>query len=88
MKAYIEERRKKTVGTWPRCGPDTYVAVQLVPDGVKPLNYLNSKIAKMRGIKIIYCGEGYSDRDKTSRSMLSQARREAEKVKGLYEQNS
>ena len=33
--AYLEVRTQKQVGTWPRCGPDTYVAVQIVPDGAE-----------------------------------------------------
>ena len=85
MKAYIEERSQKSVGTWPKSGPNTYVAVQLVPDGVPPLRYLNHKVAKMRGIQIIYCGEGYSNRDKSPNSMLNQARDYAKKVKQKYD---
>ena len=80
MKAYLEIRSQHSVGTWPKCGPDKYVAVQIVPDGVQKLTYLNSRIARMRGIKIVYCGEGYSNRQKTERSMLSQAIMKARRI--------
>lgn len=84
MKAYIEERSQHSKGTWPRSGPDRYVAVQIVPDNVEPLIILNRIVAAKRGIKIIYCGEGYSDRDKTDRSMLNQARQKALEIKKQY----
>jgi hypothetical protein len=84
MKAYIEERSQHSKGSWPRSGPDRYVAVQIVPDNVEPLICLNRTVAAKRGIKIIYCGEGYSDRDKTDRSMLNQARQKALKIKERY----
>jgi hypothetical protein len=84
MKAYIEERSQHAKGTWPRSGPDRYVAVQIVPDNVEPLIILNRIVAAKRGIKIIYCGEGYSDRDKTDRSMLNQARQKALEIKERY----
>ena len=59
MKAIVEIRSQKSRGTFPRCGPDRYVAVQVVPDGVQPLTVLRSDVAKKRGIEIIHCGEGY-----------------------------
>jgi len=40
-------------------GPDTYVAVQIVPDGVDPLKVLREDIAAKRGIAIKYFGTGY-----------------------------
>lgn len=61
--AYLEIRSQKAVGSWPRQGPDKYVAVQIVPDGAKPLRALNRAIAKKRGITIEYFGEGYSRND-------------------------
>lgn len=60
-------------------GPDTYVSVQCVPDGVCPLTYLNRKVAKKRNIILIYCGEGYRKND-GPKSMLGQAIAKAEKV--------
>ncbi len=80
--AYVEERSQHSVGgvNGRFGGPDTYVAVQIVPDGVDRLVALNRKVAAHRGIEIIYCGEGYSDRQETSRSMLNQARTEANRV--------
>ena len=72
MKAYIEIRSQKAVGTWPKCGPDKYVMVQIVPDNVAKLSVLNHSVAKKRGIKLIYCGEGYSNRT-SDRSMYGQA---------------
>jgi hypothetical protein len=66
--AYLEVRSQHVVGTWPKCGPDRYVAVQIVPAGVEPLKCLNMAAAKRRGIQIVYCGEGYSNRCQTNRS--------------------
>lgn len=60
MKAYLEVRSQKSKGKWPKSGPDIYVAIQIVPNGVSRLKYLNHKVANKRGIKIIYIGEGYS----------------------------
>src|SRR5262245_9356732 len=53
-------------------GPDTYVAVQEIPEGVEPLYYLNYYNARRRGIKIHYMGEGYSAH-RGERSMLGRA---------------
>ena len=53
MKAYVEIRRQKSRGTWPKCGPDTYVAVQVVPDNVQKLVSLQQKAANNRGITLI-----------------------------------
>lgn len=41
-------------------GPDIYIAVQEVPDGVEPLKALRADSARKRGIRIVYFGEGYS----------------------------
>jgi len=54
-KAYVEVRSQSR----PKFGPDTYVAVQVVPEGAVRLKVLNYKIAKKRNIEIIHCGEGY-----------------------------
>jgi len=78
--AYIEVRRQSPKGTFPAAGPDTYVMVQVVPDGVNRLTVLNRKVAAKRGIELIYCGEGYHDRQKTPRSMLNQAMANAEVI--------
>ena len=59
MKAIIETRSQKASGKWPKQGPGKYVAVQIVPDGVAPLEALRSDSAEKRGIKIIECGEYY-----------------------------
>ena len=80
MQAIICERCQKSRGTWPASGPDTYVAVQIVPDGVEPLRVLNRAVAAKRGIKIVYCGEGYSNRCGSGRSMLDLARDKAKEV--------
>jgi len=80
MKAYVEERRQGAKGTWPARGPDTYVAVQIVPEGVEPLKQLNHRVAAHRGIEIVYCGEGYSNRCGSGRSMLDRARTKAEEI--------
>lgn len=69
-------------------GPDTYVAVQIVPFGVEPLHLLNAKVAKARGIRIIYCGDGYRRNQATNRSMLGQAWILGRKVKQAVEQTN
>jgi hypothetical protein len=76
MKAYLETRRQKAKGAWPKRGPDTYVAVQIVPENVEPLHYLNRSVAEKRGIEIKYFGEGYSNRTSSS-SMLGIAMKKA-----------
>lgn len=80
MKTYVEIRGQSPVGTFPRQGPDRYVAVQVVPDGVEKLGALNRTVAEKRGIEIIYCGEGYSKSRKAQRSTLSVAIAIAEKI--------
>ncbi len=71
--ARVEIRQQGAKGSWPRQGPDTYVAVQIIPEGVTPLTVLNRSNATKRGIRIVYCGEGYRNRQKTDRSMLGSA---------------
>lgn len=56
-----------------------YVAVQLVPEGVEPLEALRADLAERRGIQIVQCGEGYRRND-GPRSALGRARAEAERV--------
>ena len=53
-------------------GPDTYVAVTVAPQGVQVPYTLRRDVLAMRGIELIYCGEGYS-KHSGSRSMLGQA---------------
>ena len=77
--AYIEVRSQHAKGTWPAQGPDTYVAVQIVPAGVVPLQSLRSDTAKKRGIEIIYCGEGYR-KNSGPRSALGRAMTAARNV--------
>ena len=62
MRAIVEVRSQHSRGSSSGKfgGPDTYVSVQIVPEGVKPLACLNYSVAAKRGIKIEYCGEGYS----------------------------
>jgi len=72
--AFVEVRKQHSRGCGSGFGgPDTYVAVQIVPDGVERLKTLNTAVAQRRGIKLIHCGEGYSQRCKTNRSMLGKA---------------
>lgn len=81
--AYVEIRSQSAKGSWPRQGPDTYVAVQVVPEGAVRLAVLNSQHAAMRGIKIIYCGEGYHNRTGPTSSYgkaLAEAERIAEEI--------
>lgn len=72
--AYVEVRSQHSVGSGSNTfgGPDTYVAVQIVPSGVIPLVQLQHRVAKHRGIGIKYFGQGYG-RYRGSRSMLGQA---------------
>ena len=76
MTAHVEVRSQKAAGKWPKIGPDKYVAVQLVPQGVEPLTQLRQDIAKKRGIEIVRFGEGYSQHT-GPRSMLGKALQEA-----------
>ena len=87
-RAIIEVRSQKSVGSSSGKfgGPDCYVAVQIVPDGVTPLRNLNRIVAEKRGITLKYFGEGYS-RSFTNKSMLGQARLAAKKfVRNFNEQ--
>ena len=84
MKAIIETRSQKASGrAWPSKGPDKYVAVQLVPDGVQPLDALREDIAKNRGIEIIRCGEYYWN-STGPRSRYAKAMAEAERIAAKY----
>ena len=80
--AFVEVRSQHSKGSSSSRfgGPDTYVMVQVVPDGVEPLSCLNHRVAKKRGIELIYCGEGYSNRQETTRSMLGGALAEAKRI--------
>jgi len=78
--AYVEVRSQNAKGTWPSRGPDTYVTVQVVPEGVERLKCLNYRVAEKRGIKLIYVGEGYRERQKTARSALGAAIAEAKRI--------
>lgn len=79
-KAYLEVRSQKPKGRSPRCGPDRYVAVQIVPQNQEKLTVLNTKVAAQRGIDIIYCGEGYSNRVTSKKSMLNMAKEKARSI--------
>jgi hypothetical protein len=76
MKAYIEERAQHARGGR---GPDRYVAVQVVPDGVERLKQLRESVAERRGIRIIHCGEGYYG-SRGPRSALGQALAKAAQI--------
>lgn len=81
MKYIIEKRTQRAAGTWPKKGPDAYVAVQIVPDDVEPLKVLRRDSARKRGIELIHCGEFYSNRT-GPRSMYGVAMRGADIVLG------
>ena len=83
MRAIIETRSQKASGTWPKQGPDKYVAVQLVPDGVEPLSMLREDVATKRGIEIIQCGEYYYN-SLGPRSKFAAAMRKAERIAAKY----
>jgi len=84
MNAIIEHRSQSPSGTWPKQGPDKYVAVQLVPEGVEPLTALRADSAAKRGIEIIVCGEYYWN-SKGPRSMYAKA---IAKAKQIVEDNN
>lgn len=77
--AYVEIRSQHAKGTPPRQGPNTYVAVQVVPTGATRLTYLNRSVAEKRGIEIVYCGEGYAEHT-GPRSAIGQAIVEAQRI--------
>jgi len=62
LEAHVEVRTQRAPGKGWASGPDTYVAVQVVPEGQDRLEVLNHKSAAKRGIEIIRCGEGYAKR--------------------------
>lgn len=64
-------------------GPDRYVAVQIVPPGVEPLQCLRRDVARKRGIELRYCGEGYWKND-GPRSMLGKALATAHEIAAQY----
>ncbi len=88
MQAYLETRLQPAKGSFPRQGPDTYVSVQVVPRGVQPLTVLNRAVAEHRGIKLIYCGEGYAKRQKTSSSMLGAALEKGRRIVDVINENA
>ena len=77
--AHLEIRSKSPKGSWPKQGPDCYVAVQLVPEGVKPLKCLCRKNAMRRRIKIVYCGNAYRQ-NAGPKSMYSKALNKAHEI--------
>ena len=77
MQYLLEVRSQKSRGSSSGFGgPDTYVAVQVVPEGVEPLRALNQDVAKKRGIVIHYFGQGYNQHS-GPRSQLGRALAEA-----------
>jgi hypothetical protein len=78
--AFVEIRSQHSRGSSSNTfgGPDTYVTVQIVPEGQTRLRCLNYKHAKKRNIRLLYCGEGYSKNQATERSMLGAAIKKAE----------
>ena len=78
--AHIEDRSQGAKGTWPRRGPDRYVAVQIVPEGQEPLKVLRKDWAARKGIEIKYCGEYYGTSSNGPRSMYAAAMAEANRI--------
>ena len=83
--AYVEIRGQHSRGSSSNQfgGPDTYVAVQVVPEGVERLKALNRQVARNRGIEIIRVGEGYREHQ-GPRSMLGRAKKRAHKIAREY----
>ena len=78
MKAQIIMRSQKSRGSGsnPFGGPDRYVAVLARTDDMEPLPaHTPLQILRFRakGYRFYHCGEGYSNRVSTNRSMLNQA---------------
>jgi len=89
MIAYVEIRSQSPKGSWPKSGPDRYVAVQIVPDGVERLSCLNRAVAERRGITIEYIGEGYYNRVGPTSSFgkaVAKAKDRANEINGDNEQ--
>lgn len=84
-KAYLEVRSQKSKGSSQGHfgGPDTYVAVQIVPEGVERLTALSQPSAKKRGIEIRYFGEGYHNHS-GPKSMLGIALAKAKEFVANY----
>jgi len=79
IEMHIRSQKSRGSGANTFGGPDTCVAVTYTPDDQVCPRYLNRKVLAMRGIKIINCGEGYSEH-RGPRSMLGQAIAEAERL--------
>lgn len=81
MKAYVEVRSQKSVGSGSGRfgGPDTKVIVQVVPDGEERLKVLRQDHADQRGIELRWIGEGYY-KNQGPRSALGKALRYAEEL--------
>lgn len=79
MQYILEIKSQKSVGSGPNTsgGPDRYVAVQCVPEGVPPLKSLQERAARLRGIRIKVFGQGYA-RNTGPRSALGRAIAKAE----------
>ncbi len=62
MKKQLHIRRQHSRGSSANHfgGPDTYVAVTIAPNGVIVPNVLRHKVLRLRGIEILYFGEGYA----------------------------
>lgn len=82
--AIIETRSQSPAGVFPAQGPDTYVAVQIIPPYVPALKCLREDLAERRGIKIKYFGDGYS-RHSGPKSKLGKALRKAEKFSERFQ---
>ena len=70
--AVIYKRRQ-----YRKFGPNTYVAVLVIPKGVDPPKILRKDVLRRRGIKMYYFGEGYSKYD-SPKSRLGKAKKKAE----------
>ncbi len=76
-RAYVEIRQQPAkTGKSGWSGPNAYVAVQVVPDGQIPLQHLERRVAKNRGIQLVYFGEGYLEHQ-GPKSALGKALKEA-----------
>jgi hypothetical protein len=78
MRAIVEVRTQHArTGRSGYSGPNAYVAVQIVPDGVSPLVALRHN--NVRGITIYYVGEGYK-KHTGPRSRLGRALQRAQSI--------
>lgn len=67
------EKKDQEATVFPQYCKNSPMLHSQVPEGAKIPKVMNQKVLAMRGIKFIYCGEGYSTHTTRSTSMLRAA---------------